>query len=245
MERYSMYGGKIILCFDPIKHKYTVKDKPVDGCTTVLKIINKPALMYWAVNQACDYIDKNLEVGVPVCEVEKKKLIDGAKKAHRKTLRNAGDLGTMLHELIEKKIKGLPYKEPVNEILKRSFGQFNQWVEANDIEFKLSEKKVYSKKHRYAGTLDFTCDVNGVSMMGDLKTSSGIWPEYSLQIAAYQYALQEEYPKIEINGGIIIRCGKDGVFEVKEVKNYKRNLRAFLSALNLHRTMKVLGKEKT
>jgi cytochrome c2 len=185
LEKSYHYNNEICLFFDPGKHHYTVNGKTIDGVTTVLGVINKPALMYWAVNKAVEYIDQNLPVGVAVDEVMKKKIMNGCKAAHRTIKTDAADLGTMLHELVEKYIKKEKYEEPTNEILQASFAQFKQWEKDNNVEFLSSEKKIYSRKYNYCGTMDFMAIVNGIKVIGDLKTSSGIWDEYFLQVAAY------------------------------------------------------------
>ena len=55
-----------------------------------------------------------------------------------------------------------------------------------------------SKNHSYAGTLDVLAEFNGKLGILDLKTSKGIWGEYSLQVAAYAQAFNEiALPKAE------------------------------------------------
>jgi hypothetical protein len=234
------YNGTIELCFDKAKHHYTIDGKTIDGVTSVLQVIAKPALIYWSANKAAEYVDKYLEVGQVIDELTKKKLVDGAKTAHRTLKEDAGNIGTMLHELIEKFIKGEKYQEPVNDMLKKSFEQFKSWVKDNEVEFKSSERKVVSLKYGFCGTLDATAVIKGKNVIVDIKTSSGIWDEYWLQTAAYKEALQEEFPDLPVDHTIIIRCGKDGAFEIKEMNNFEQNLQGFLGALALHRCLKQL-----
>lgn len=233
-----LYNKSIKLTFDDKKHIYSIEGKVIDGVTTILKIIDKPALMYWAVNQACDYIDKNLPLGVKIDEIQKKALLDGAKAAHRKKSTDAADHGAILHDWIEKHIKGFKPELPVNPILQESAKQFLKWEKENNVVFKASEKKVLSLKYSYVGTLDFTATINGKRVVGDLKTSNGIWDEYWLQLAAYKQALQEEFPDANVDHTVIVRCGKDGAFEVQERDDFDKNIEAFLAALTLHRRIK-------
>lgn len=246
------YDKSVELEFNDDKHHYTVawlheiykkfydikNGDTLDGVTSVLQIIAKPALIYWSANKAAEFIDKYLPVGKTLDELEKKKLVDGCKTAHRTLKTDAGDLGSMLHELIEKFIKKEPYQEPVNAILKKSFEQFKAWAVEHKVEFKSSERRILSLKYKYAGTLDITAKVDGVNCIIDLKTSSGIWDEYFLQCAAYKAALEEEFPDANVEKVIIVRCGKDGEFEVKETSDHEKNFEAFLAALTLHRRMK-------
>jgi hypothetical protein len=95
-----------------------------------------------------------------------------------------------------------------------------------------------SLKHGYCGTCDFTAKQGDKLILGDIKTSSGIWNEYWYQCAAYKLALEEEYTQFKIDHTAIIRCGKDGTFEIKELNDYEKNVEAFLGALTLYRREK-------
>ena len=53
------------------------------------------------------------------------------------------------------------------------------------------ERKIWSIRHRYAGTIDAVATVDGKFGVLDIKTSTGFYPEYNLQTAAYVSALQE------------------------------------------------------
>ncbi len=234
-EISNHYGGSVQLQFDSTKHHYTIDGKTVDGVTSVLGIIAKPALVYWAAGKAAEFVDANLPVNQPLDEVEKKRLVEGAKTAHRSSLKDAADIGTLFHEYVEKYIKGEKPTKPKNKMLKVATENFHKWVDSNHVEFKSSERKILSLKHRYCGTCDFTAKVNGKNVVGDLKTSSGVWNEYWLQLAAYKGALLEEYPQFTIDHTLILRCGKDGSFEVKELNDFETNFKAFLSALELYR----------
>lgn len=147
-------------------------------------------------------------------------------------------------ELTEEEREKFGYpKLPVNLEMKKSFENFLNWVKEGKIKFLETERFIYSKKYKYCGTMDFLAEINGEIWVGDIKTSSGIWNEYYLQIAAYQQAYLEEFPKLKIKGGIIVRVGKDATLEIKnttekDVPPYKLNIIAFNYALNLYRTLK-------
>jgi hypothetical protein len=243
-ETYKMYNGSVELLFDDAKHRYTVDGKTVDGVTSILGIINKPALVYWSANKAAEYINLNLPVGKPMDEIEKKALVDGCKTAHRTLKEAAGGSGTMLHDAIEAYAKEKKLPNFVNPILKKSFEQFLNWVTENEVSFLASEKKIYSQKYNYAGTLDLILKIKDKIVLADIKTSSGIWNEQFLQCSAYKAAIQEEYPDKKIDHVAIIRCGKDGEFEVKEANDFEENFQAFLGALSLYRRIKKMDFDK-
>lgn len=59
----------------------------------------------------------------------------------------------------------------------------------------LIERKIWSKKDKYAGTADALAFIDGKFGVLDIKTSTGFYPDYNLQTAAYVAALQEDEMK--------------------------------------------------
>lgn len=227
------------LIFEEKAHIYYLEgqeDKPFTGVTSVLGVIAKPALIQWAANMACDYITNNF----PTFEELQKRptriteIIKEARTAHKKKKESAGDIGTEVHKTIEEWIK--EKKEPIlNEQGMTMFQNFKKWAEDNNIKFLDSERRLYSETHWLAGTCDFTCEIKGKKYVGDLKTSSGIYGrDYFAQCAAYRLMLEEMGEK-DYHGTIIVRCGKDGSFEVKESFDYETDRDYFLAALKIYR----------
>ena len=243
------------LQFDEKKHLYTLEDKPITGVTTILKVINKPALLQWSSNMAVEHIERevakiasendNLEY---MKELAKKwaTILKDAKTAYRRKADKAADIGSLAHAWVEKyinaKIKG--EKEPEREeALALMTDNFVKWVDENKVKFLSSEQRVFSKKHWYAGTYDFDCEIDGKVYIGDLKTSSGIYSEMFFQTAAYQCAAQEmnEPNEVPIQGNIIVNCKKDGKFDWQISEEYHQNLSAFMGALAIYRRNGELG----
>lgn len=252
------YKGSLELIFDEEKHLYVAREKNKEtkcvGVTTALGVISKPQLVYWAANTAAEYIQNNLPLGKPLDELMLNKLVQGAKGAHRVKKSDAADYGTMLHGLIED-VAHRRKVNPVNPILQKGVTDFKQWVVDNHVIFRGCERKVVSRKKKFAGTLDLLLNINGKNAIADIKTSNGIYDEYFLQLAAYLYALYEEFPDVKIEDAIIIRCGKDGSFEIKSFSDivaqkqkvfkdfqefYKKCSTIFLSALDLHNGLQLL-----
>lgn len=239
-ETYNLYNNTVVLSFNPAKHHYTVDNNTVDGVTSVLGVIAKPALIAWAANMAHDYILAELKPGCALDEVDIKDLAVGAKNAHRVKRDKSADIGGMFHAWAENYIKTGEKTEVFNEQLQNTVDAFLAWEEENKIEWIHSEVKVYSKEHNFAGTFDFIAKINGKMMLGDFKTSSGIYPEMFAQTSAYQIAYQEEHPEAHFDGQIIVNIRKDGTFEHLEsdALSYKRDKQAFLNALGLYRWTK-------
>lgn len=242
LEEISLYSGKVKLLFDPVRHVYMYNDKRVDGVTSILGCIAKPALINWAAKQASEYLKENLVPGRAYDEIELSRFFQEASKAHQYKKEKAGTIGTFVHEWIERRIAAghsIPF--PINEEIKAGCEAFEQWLSENHVEFLSSELRIFSLKYMYAGTLDFTARVNGKLMLGDIKTSSGVYPEMFFQTAAYQMAQEEENPNQIFEGNIIVNCRKDGKLVVKQTDQYDADSRAFLAALALHRRLLEIG----
>jgi len=234
MEKIKLYNGTIELAFEPNRHLYTANGEIVYGVTGILGVINKPALIPWAVNTVITNLTDALKPGQSYDEIELSKMLNEAKNIYAKKRDDAGDVGTMIHAWIEKWINGENPDKPVNEMMAIAVDSFLKWVAENKVEFIHSERKIYSKQYKYAGTLDFLAKMDDKYFVGDIKTSSGIYPEMFFQTAAYQNAYTEEFPEIGIDRNVIIRCGKDGSFEIGESKEHEKNFDAFLGALKLY-----------
>ena len=47
--RYELYGGEILLDFDPVEHKYTIDGRGIDGVSTALKVLSMSKVDDWAI----------------------------------------------------------------------------------------------------------------------------------------------------------------------------------------------------
>lgn len=99
--------------------------------------------------------------------------------------------GSLIHEVVQKVAIGTEVAIP-EEIgpAVRAFQSFNK---ERKIVFhpEFIERQIWSIRHRYAGTVDALVTVDGKFGVLDIKTSTGFYPEYNLQTAAYVSALQE------------------------------------------------------
>ena len=237
MSIYKLYNGDVELHFDEKKHTYKVDRQLVASVTGITGVVTSPALMYWAVNQATDYVARNWKAGTVYDEIQINEILDDAKKAHRKTSSSAALIGTITHDYVQryslyrqKKID--KPRLPVNPLAEKACLQFVDWVDKNNVTFHDTEFKIYSKKYNFAGTVDADITINKKRYIVDYKTSSGIYPEMGLQLAGYQLAREEE-DVATYDSRMILRLPKDGSdFESKEFPNYQADKQAFLACLS-------------
>jgi len=150
----------------------------------------------------------------------------------------------MLHLWLESFLKAgiakkpLPEK-PVNPELRNAVDAFLNWAKENRVKFTEAERKVYSRKYKYAGTCDAVAIVNGKPTIIDFKTSNAVYPEMFLQTVAYQAAIEEEMKK-KFTHNLILRLSKEnhekGInsFEVLETANHRENFKAFLACKTIY-----------
>jgi len=226
--------------FDDKNHVHLWDDKPLHGVTTVLSVISKPALIQWAANMACDYIQSKMPLESKFFTLTMKEMetwLQEARVAHRKKKEKAGDWGSELHEAIEAWIKeGV---EPnFEETQKTAFYNFVEWTKENKVEFIESEKHVWSEKMWLGGICDLVFKMDGKKYIGDIKTSSGIYNEAFFQMAAYDLCLREMGEHQDTEGYIVINLKKDGKMDLKRADNMAINKDAFLHALGLYKIIK-------
>ena len=240
MNSFPLYAGEVVLAFDEEKHAYRVDGATVPSVTGVLNTIAKPALVPWAAKCAADLIAAELKPGVALDEVQIRELAQRAKNAHRDQARKAAGIGSDVHVWAERFARGENPPAPINAQIRAGVDAFISWTKAHDVKAVFVERKCFSRRHRYAGTVDLVAYIDGVAAVADFKTSSGIWDEYALQLAAYQQALLEEGVVDDDTDRWIIRFDKNlGTFEAVKLArdDYERDARGFRAALALYRTL--------
>jgi hypothetical protein len=188
----------------------TADGKKVPSVTTILKIKDPGALINWAYKQGREH-------GV----------LEGQGQPAPAGLYEGSDIlaiGTCVHAMCEAFVKGdepmlvmekaLEAETVVNPSSFRAqaasaYSAFEFWVKGTQLEIVDCEVPVVSETHRFGGTLDFIGKLNGKLVLGDFKTSNGIWPEYLMQVVAYAKAY-EECTGNTIDGGYhILRFSKE------------------------------------
>ena len=165
----------------------------------------------------------------------------------------AGKEGTQVHEAAEKLILGeevswmdnygkAKYSQLVWEMILK-FHEF--WTTAKP-KLISTEEFVYSDEFRYAGTADLLVEMDGKTILIDIKTSNALHKNYHLQLAAYAKAMEEQ-KGIKIDGTSILwlksytkgPSKKKGVFQgkgwqLKEVNEIDSNFDLFMTIYKLY-----------
>ena len=194
---------------------YYIKEKQYVAVTTVLEILNKPALISWAIKETAKAIANHPNIITNESDVF---------SAVYGTRNKAGERGKTIHSFLEILKRGNPL--PITPKEYQGYVQALQsWWNTHNPEILELEKLVYSNKFGYAGTTDLIANINKEIWVIDIKTGKAIYPEHKLQISAYRQCLIEMDKKVDKFGVVLLK--EDSNFEFIESENC---LEAFLHA---------------
>jgi len=142
------------------------------GVTTIVGILDKPALIKWANRIGLE----GIEVG---------KYVD-----------DKADIGTLAHAMITNRLKGedtdtSDYSANQISQSENAVLSYFEWEKSHKIEPILIEEPLVSEEFGFGGTADIYAEIDGKLELIDLKTGNGIWPEHFIQTAAYAHLLEE------------------------------------------------------
>ena len=236
----------------PAGRFYDVEGELYPSVTHILGVIGKPALIHWAANQERELVtEAAADLYADLARANAAAMIRpvylttlagrmGTVRAYRRQLERASAIGSQAHRLIEWTLRSdlgqlVGRQPPVDPPALTAFAAFQAWAHSVALVPRLIEQTVWSRTHRYAGTMDLLADVNGVPTLIDFKTSKAIYPEAHLQNAAYQAALAEMGHAAPA-AGVIVRLPKttaDPDFEVATVPPVADLFPVFLAARQL------------
>ena len=110
--------------------------------------------------------------------------------AHRQYMKDVSGLGTRLHAFIEADLLTESYKDEVFEDMMPGIESWFRFRKEHDIEVIDIERILYSRKYRFAGTLDSRLRIDGVPYIVDFKTGT-VADKAFVQLTAYDTMLKE------------------------------------------------------
>lgn len=234
MEKIKLYKGTFTLLFDRERHRFFHADgRPIKGVTNYTGVLEKPALVPWAVKMMGIYLQQNWDPIKVKTESDKTILIETAKKEYNRIKLETAQWGKDAHSWAEEWTKGKKPKMPESPQVRNAVTAFLDWFNQSGIKITSSERFVYSKKHNYAGIMDWEGKKNGSLIVGDYKTTNAIYPEMRFQVALYQQAREEETGK-QYDESHIIQFGKETAEFAQLViprKEYLKDLKGALGCI--------------
>lgn len=228
-------------------HEYTRIDngKLLAGVSSISELAKTKEsggfLAQWKVNEAIEYIKEHSLCGKKevrdifgnyICDIVEYYVKEGtlkeAKYAHKVKGKEATDIGTRIHEILEEyvnaKINKIDYvlgtgmDKPIVDLFEEDF---INWETTNNVQWLASELLVGDLENDVAGRLDGLAMVNGKLTIVDFKAANNIPSNYFLQLSGYALCL--ETMGIKVEDRIIIRLPKTEKRKVwiEEIKQYK------------------------
>jgi len=184
--------------------------------TTVLGILNKPALLDWAWRLGCEGVD------------------------YKAVRDNAADIGTLAHYLIlcdlkKQKPDTSEYSPADVDKAENCLIKYYGWLKEHPIEPVLVEEPLVSERFGFGGTIDCLAKLNGDLILIDHKTGKSIYDEMFYQLAAYKALLNEHGH--DIKSCRILRIGREntGDFEERIINDLDKQWQVFLACLSIYK----------
>jgi hypothetical protein len=232
-------------------HSYLLDGQKVPGVTRELdQGVPKPQLVDWAASQSAKYAVDHWDELLALPPSERLEAIRGARWS---TLRQAGERGREVHELVHRYIIGEPVSAP--DDLVGHFDAARRFVDDWQVEEIAVEVAVFhranpdeGRPHPYGGRFDLLARLaDQLLWLLDFKTSlRGVFKEYALQLTAYRYAdfyildgeldkqgAAVEHPMPPVDRSGVVWLSADGSYELTPLETDHAALEAFTAAQQL------------
>ena len=174
--------------------KPTDDDLTLWSVTTIIGVLDKPALLYWAAEQTANAAIDSLNTWRAMLEdagrEDTVKWLRDARFRRPKTQLSDSSLGTVVHTVCETYAltgtkpdkdfvtqlivdaggKGVDIENEVNTV-GRMLNQFDGWLHRAQPTYQATEVCVYSPQYQYAGQCDAFLTIDGVRFIVDYKSS--------------------------------------------------------------------------
>lgn len=169
-------------------HGYKLDGRKIPGVTTVLGLLDKPALREWYAKEAAKRVIDHWD---EIVEMPPSARMDFVQRGPRERTQAAALRGTEIHALGAQLAAGEEVEVPPEH--RGPVEAYARWMDEWDVEPLASEAPVAFTQpgSEYGGTADLWARVgvrDGIHALIDIKTGSGIFHETPVQLAAYGYA---------------------------------------------------------
>lgn len=182
------------LRFAPGNHTYRLDGQLVPGVTTILGVLDKPAIPKWAAAQVAEYVADHPDAVETLRTLGRDGMVAALKNIPWQKRDDAAARGTTLHDHAERLVRGedveLDDDDPLLPVVEQALAFMAEW----QIEPVLIEQSVASREHQWGGRLDLIAKYTrpdtghqGVAIF-DWKSGKALYPEYAWQLAAYAHA---------------------------------------------------------
>jgi len=155
---------------------YEVDGQRLPSVTSVINMMDKPALVNWAARLSAEFAVDHREA---LADLPESAAIDAIKGGWRRSRDKAANFGTAVHEAIE------TGDTPDNEKLIPYVNAALDYLEEVNLHDQVQEVTVVSREYGYAGTMDLLgYQEDGNGLVVDWKSGKGLYDSAALQLAA-------------------------------------------------------------
>jgi hypothetical protein len=254
------------------RHCYWKGKARVPGVTTVIKVMDAPALDAWKVRVQVEgtaraafrnppppaALDHYLgeawteaeRLSSEIDYIERLTAIAKEEFEHERLANEAADVGKQVHALIEHAVRtqlGESVEAPtVTDEALFIFAGWADWAKRVGLKPIMAEGRVFHAAANYCGTFDLLAEVDGRPAILDWKSSPKIYPERRMQSAAYRAALLNMGFHEPLDGYIVTLPRDGGEIEMGRLEDCGPDMlgawQAFESCLSLYRWLRQLEK---
>jgi hypothetical protein len=144
--RHLESGQRLVDFYHSFKSATIERNGGIPSVTTILKVLDKPALPPWAANCVKDYVIAKMQTRPSIGRIELFELLEEARKNYRSVSSTAMDVGTRVHDLIEQYLtqgKEPTKRELFNKEVKAAWDAFMDMWSTLTTEVIRVEAKIY------------------------------------------------------------------------------------------------------
>lgn len=229
-------------------HRYTADGRYKPGVTTVIGLLDAPALDRWKVRVQVEGTSRAAYNNRPLPNepmdgyVSRLKRLGEEEYEHERLADEAARVGADVHALVEHRLKGMLGQETkapeVCEDALFRFAGWDDWAKSVNLRPLAVEARLYNATYDYCGTLDALVVIENDRLVQlDWKPTPTLYDERRLQSAAYRKALVSMgWPEME---GAIVCVPRDGgpiapVYTCKPGPELEETFESFTSLLKVY-----------
>jgi PD-(D/E)XK nuclease superfamily protein len=257
-ESFDLYNGRVKLLYRDSSHRYRVsvdggKPEHCPSVTTILNVLNKPALVEWGVKCACNDIEENLRAlfaGNSFTEQQILGIVTRGRTAHDRVREDAAEVGTNVHDWIAAMWRSIITGEPTpprptEERERNCVEAAIKWFGEHHLKPLKVEEAQYSMDLGICGRPDWIGWVDDEFAVLDYKSTAKIYPELCLQETFYAVMHNEEFEQLpSVRWGLRLDK-RDGSFEARRYKPemFEDDLDTCKAVLNIYNKLKWLRRK--
>lgn len=158
----------------------------------------------------------------------------------------AGEVGTVAHGLVEQYFTGEVfniYEYPADAVTNAqiAYGAFESFASTRELVMESSELPLVHEKLQYGGTIDWLGTMDGKFCLIDFKTSTGVYPDHLIQLAAYREIYGYNTQNLLDEAHILHLDKRTGNPALHTITNFKPYWETFKLLLKLHKLQSEIG----